>query len=148
MYKIITSILSARCYSHLVNCNLLPSEQKGCRKGSYGCKDQLLINKATLKDMKPRNKNRSAAWVDYKKAFDPVPHSRILKCLEIYRISPKTKDFTKVSMTKWKTTLTLYHNNGTVSSREIKINSGIFQGDSLSPLFFLHSFSTFILSLK
>jgi len=27
-YKILTSILSARCYSHLVNYNLLPSEQK------------------------------------------------------------------------------------------------------------------------
>ena len=34
MYKILTSILSARCYSHLINNNLLPSEQNGCRKGS------------------------------------------------------------------------------------------------------------------
>jgi len=84
MYKILTSILSARCYSHLENYNLLPSEQKGCRKGSYGCKDQLLINKATLEDMKTRKKNLSTAWVDYKKAFDSVPHSWILKCLEIY----------------------------------------------------------------
>lgn len=39
-------------------------------------------------------------------------------------------------MTKWKTTLTLNYNKGTISSREIKINSGIFQGDSLSPLLF------------
>ena len=25
--------------------NTLPTEQKGCKRGSYGCKDQLLINK-------------------------------------------------------------------------------------------------------
>lgn len=136
MYKILTSILSDRCYSHLVNYNLLPSEQKDCRKGSYGCKDQLLINKAILEDMKTRKKNLSTAWVDYKKAFDSTPHRLLLKCLEIYKISPKMKDFIKASMTKWKTTLTLTHDKGTISSREIRINSGIFQGDSLSPLFF------------
>ena len=39
-------------------------------------------------------------------------------------------------MTKWKTTLTLTHDKETISSREIKINSGMFQGDSLSPLLF------------
>ena len=136
MYKILTSILSDRCYSYLVNYNLLPSEQKDCRKGSYGCKDQLLINKAILEDMKTRKKNLSTAWVDYKKAFDSTPHRLLLKCLEIYKISPKMKDFIKASMTKWKTTLTLTHDKGTISSREIRINSGIFPGDSLSPLFF------------
>jgi len=46
------------------------------------------------------------------------------------------KDFIKASMNKWKTTLTLTHDKGTISSREIKINSSIFQGDSLSPLLF------------
>ena len=46
------------------------------------------------------------------------------------------KDFIKASMTKWKTTVTLNYNKGTISSREIKINSGIFQGDSLSPPLF------------
>ena len=86
--------------------------------------------------MKTRKKNLSTAWVNYKKAFDSVPHSWILKCFEIYKISPKMKDFIKASMTKWKTTLTLNHNKGTISSREIKINSGIFQEDSLSPLLF------------
>ena len=136
MYKILTSILSATSDSHLVNYNLLPSEQKGCRKGSYGCKDQLLINKAILEDTKTRKKNLSTAWVDYKKAFDSVPHNWVLKCLETYKISLDMKDFIKASMTKWKTTLTLTHDKGTISPREIKINSGIFQGDSLTPLLF------------
>ena len=34
-------------------------------------------------------------------------------------------------MKKWKTTLHLNYDNGTMKSRKININSGIFQGDSL-----------------
>jgi len=88
--------------------------------------------------------------VDYKKAFESVPHSWILKCFEIYKISPEMKDFIKASMTKWKTTLTaLNHNKGTISSREIKIkiNSELSRKFPLTSSF-LHSFSTFILSLE
>ena len=39
-------------------------------------------------------------------------------------------------MDQWKTTLILNHSERTLYSRQISINSGIFQGDSLSPLLF------------
>ena len=120
----------------MMNNNLFPVEQKGCIKGSYGCKEQLLINKAIIEDAKARKKNLTTAWVDYKKAFDSIPHSWILKCLEMYNISPIMKEFIESSMKNWKTTLYLSHEEGTLTSREININSGIFQGDSLSPLLF------------
>ena len=42
-YKLLTSILSERTYKHMEEHTLFPIEQKGCRKGFYGCKDQLLI---------------------------------------------------------------------------------------------------------
>jgi hypothetical protein len=35
---------------------LIPKEQKGCYKGSKGCKDQLLISKATLQECKSKEK--------------------------------------------------------------------------------------------
>ena len=54
-----------RVYKHLDENDLLPKEQKGCRRGSYGCKDQLLINKAIIEDAKKR-KNLSTVWIDYK----------------------------------------------------------------------------------
>ena len=41
--------------------NILAMEQKGCRKGSYGCKDQLLINKMILENAKSKHKHRSTA---------------------------------------------------------------------------------------
>ena len=40
------------------------------------------------------------------------------------------------SMSTWKTTLYLSHNQSTIKTRSICIKSGIFQGDSLSPLLF------------
>ena len=131
-----TSIITERVYKHLDENDLLPKEQKGCRRGSYGCKDQLLINKAIIEDAKKRKKNLSTAWIDYKKAFDSVPHDWILKCLEMYKLSPIIVQFLAASMDQWKTTLILNHSEGTLYSRQISINSGIFQGDSLSPLLF------------
>ena len=48
-------------------------EQKTCRQGSLGAKDQLLINKLLTEDCKTRHKSLSMAWVDYKKAYDNMP---------------------------------------------------------------------------
>ena len=81
-YKLLTSVLTDRTYSHLEQNNLSPLEQTGCRCGSYGCKDQLMINKIILENCKKRKQNLSCAWIDYKKAFDSVPHERILRSLE------------------------------------------------------------------
>ena len=50
-------------------------EQKGCRRGSCRCKDQLLINQMKIEDCKSKHRNFSMAWIDYRKAFDSVPHS-------------------------------------------------------------------------
>ena len=88
MYKILTSIITDRTYCFLERHDILPAEQTGCRRRSYGCKDQLLINKAILEEVKSKRKNLSTAWVDYKKGFDSVPHSWIAKSLEICRVCP------------------------------------------------------------
>ena len=82
-------------------------EQKGCKKGSHGCKDQLLINKMILEHCRKAKRNLSIAWIDYRKAFDSVPHSWILKALQMYKISPTLINFMKHSMSTWKTTMIL-----------------------------------------
>ena len=89
-----------------------------------------------IEDYKGRKKNLTTAWIDYKKAFDSVPHTWIIKCLEMYKICPVTITFMTVCMKKWKTTLYLNHTNGSLTSRSVSIKSGIFQGDSLSSLLF------------
>ena len=58
-YKVLTSVITERTYTFLEGNSLLPQKQKGCKRGSYGCKDQLLINKMILEDCK--NKKRTSA---------------------------------------------------------------------------------------
>ena len=81
-YKILTSVLTDRTYSHMEQNNLFPLEQKGYRTGLYGCKDQLMNNKIILENCKKTKRNLSCAWIDYKKAFDSIPHEWILKYLK------------------------------------------------------------------
>ena len=52
MYKILTSIITERTHTFLSEHDLLPPEQKGCKRGSYGCKDQLVINQMILEECK------------------------------------------------------------------------------------------------
>ena len=62
-YKVLTSILIERSYIHITKNDIIPEEQRGCARNSYGCKDQLLINKMIMK------KNLSMAWIDYRKTY-------------------------------------------------------------------------------
>ena len=80
-------------------------EQEKCRRGSNGCKDQLMINKMILENCKKRKQNLSCAWIDYKKAFDSVPHEWIHRYLELFKVSPRIVGFLKHNMKNWKTQL-------------------------------------------
>ena len=66
MWKLLTGIMGEKLYQHLERNGLPADEQKGCRKGSRGTKDQLLVNKAILKNCRRRLTNLSMAWIDYK----------------------------------------------------------------------------------
>ena len=121
MWKLLTGIISEDMYCFMENENLLPEEQKGCRRKSRGTKDQLLIDKTILKDCRKRRTNLAMAWIDYRKAYDFVPHSWILECLDMLGIADNVRRFLEKIMKRWK----------------LDVNRGIFQGDSLSLLIFL-----------
>ena len=76
------------------------------------------------------------AWIDYQKAFDSVPNSWIIKSFELIGINNKAILFTQKVMTYWKTRMCLHAENKLTETEDIKIQCGIFQGDSLSPLLF------------
>jgi len=116
--------------------NLILKEQKGWYRGSKGCKDQLLISKAILQECKSRKKILSMAWIDYQKAFDRMPHSWIIKSLELIGINNKVILFTKKVMTYWKTRMCLHAEYKLIETEDIKTQCGIFRGESLSPLLF------------
>ena len=135
-YKTLTSVIRMRIAGHLDQRNLMAPEQKGCRQGSFGAKDQLLINKLLTEDCRTRHKSLSMAWVDYQKAYDSVPHSWLLQCLQLHKISPVLCGFLSRVMKSWRTSMVLSCGNSTIKTRLMQIRRGIFQGDSLSPLFF------------
>ena len=131
MWKLLSGVFAARTYEHLKDNALLPSEQKGCRKQSRGTKDQLVIDKAVMSLAKSRNV--AMAWVDYKKAYDMVPHSWILKVSDLLGVAQNVRGLMENSMPMWKTDLNV---NGEVLGT-VDIYKGIFQGDSFSPLLFV-----------
>ena len=64
LWKLLTGILAEELYEHPEQANILPYEQKGCRKGSRGTKNQLLIDKMIVKNCKKRLTLLAVAWVD------------------------------------------------------------------------------------
>ena len=103
---------------------LLPEKQKGCRKGSRGTNDLLYIDGAVIKEVKSRDKNLAMAWIDYKKAYDMIPHSWVRECLDLFGVAENIKS--------------LLANSMFVSELgEVEVKRGIFQGDSLYSLVFL-----------
>ena len=120
-------------YCFMENKNLLPEMQMGYMRKSSEMKDQLLINKTILKDCRKRRTNLAMVWIDYRKAYDFVPHSWILECLDVLGIADNVRSFLEKIMKKWKL---LLNSNGS-DLCVVDVSRGIFQGDSLSPLIFV-----------
>ena len=124
-----SSTITNQIYRHLAaQEGLLGMEQKGCRRGYRGAIDQLLIDKMVLQEAKNRHKNLETLWVDYKKAYNSVPHSWIIECLHLFKICSMVL-FIDASMKGWKTNLFINQ----VFLGSITIRRGIFQGDAMSP---------------
>ena len=134
MWKLFTGMVAEDMYLFMENNHLLPEEQQGCRRKSKGMKDQLLSDKTILIDCRKRKTNLAMAWIDYRKAYDLIPHSWILECLDMIGIADNVKSFNGKSMKKWKLPLT---SNGS-DLCEIDVKRGNFQGDSLSTLIFVY----------
>ena len=91
MWKLLLGVIVDQIYGHLGQQKLLPEEQKGCRKISRGTNDLLYIDRAVIREFISRKKNLAMAWIDYKKAYDVVPHSWIKECLDLFGVAENIK---------------------------------------------------------
>ena len=82
MWKILTAQIREKVYYSLTSRELLPDEQKGCRKGSRDTAELLYIDQRILNKRTTRRKNLTMVWIDNKKAYDMVPQSWIIHCLK------------------------------------------------------------------
>jgi hypothetical protein len=76
-----TSWIKVIIYNYCQKLNILNEEQKMFVKESFGCKEQLIIDTVIMEQA------RKNSFIDSKKAYDSVPHSWLLKILNIYKIN-------------------------------------------------------------
>lgn len=143
-YKVMTACIAENILRHCEENNILREEQKGCRKGSLACKEQLIIDSVVMSEIVKKHRNLYTTFIDYQKAYDSCPHDWLIKVLDIYKIDHKVIRFLQAAMNKWCTKLQIKlppiinppSEAMTIISNKINIKNGIYQGDTLSPLWF------------
>ena len=103
--------------SHHINANkIIPNEQKVNASNTYGTADHLIINKMVISNVKLKHRNISTASIDYKKAFEYVPHCWIIDTLKIHKFDSITTNFLRKIMNNWRTSLYLNHEDGQIKT--------------------------------
>ena len=92
------------------------------------------IKKCIIEALSTRNENK---WIevfyDFEKAFDSVSHIMLKKIMKSYRFPEQVRKIIENILDKAK--IKLYQGREEIC--EIKIKSGVLQGDSLSPFLFV-----------
>ena len=133
MWKLLLRVIADQICGHLDQQKLLPEEQKEWRKRSRGTNNLLYIDRTVIREVKTKKMNLAMAWIDYKNAYDMVPHSWIKECLDLFGVAENIKTLLVNSIEKWRVMLCA----GNSELGEVDIKQGIFQRDSLSPLVFV-----------
>ena len=137
MYKIYTGMLNLFIEDHCISNEVVTIEQAGGKKGSWGCSDQLLINKMVLDEVRRYRRNLFCMWFDYRKAFDSIPHTWLFEALALAKVPQIIIQAVERMAEKWKTEISLQSNSGVSVANFIDYLTGILQGDCLSLILFV-----------
>lgn len=131
IFKLFVQILFERLYFWAENQNILPESQAGFRRGR-GCLDHIFTLDALIEIHLQKNKYLFGIFVDFRKAFDYVSHSRLATKLYDLGVSAK---FVRL-IDEIYSNAYIKVNNDNQFTEPIRVTQGVLQGDPMSPLLF------------
>ena len=136
-FKIYTGTIAYFLNEHCLRNKIIYPEQAANRLGSWGCVDQLFINKNVMEEISKHHRSAFCMWLDYRKAYDSISHEWLIKCLELAKVPPELVKSIDNLTKLWEVKISLRTQNETVETEKIKYSKGLLQGDLLSVILFL-----------
>jgi len=130
--KLLEHIVVSSMMSHLDDYNILSNFQHGFRR-RRSCETQLLITTEDIAAAVNKRKCTDLAILDFSKAFDRVPHQRLLHKLDYYGVRGQCHKWIASFLSNRSQRVLL---DGTASNEAV-VESGVPQGTVLGPGLFL-----------